>query len=116
MGIARTMQLIAGPRGSGKTAEAIKLANEHGAYLAVRNKKFAREVYHREGYPDLDRFPITHEALQRGTLRGSNVKKVVIDDLDAFLASVIPGLRIQGMTVTVGEHAEVKQLEEIHGQ
>jgi len=93
------MKLISGPRGSGKTTKAIELANEEGAYFVVRSKKRADTVYHSEEYPDLDRFPITYYKLMnhRG---GQQVRKVVIDDIDDFVAWVVKEFGVVAGTIT----------------
>lgn len=94
------IEVIAGPRQSGKTTEAIKLANEQGAYLAVHNRKRATQVYHADGYPDLDRFPITYRELCNSEPMPRNMK-VVIDDLDMFLRSeVYPNITGVSTTAT----------------
>jgi len=76
--------VIIGPRQSGKTTDAIKCANENDAYLVVDSKQRARNLYHSDNHPDLDKFPITYDELNT-TSRGK-VDSVVIDDLMMLLA------------------------------
>lgn len=108
------MKLLVGPRQSGKTTEAIKLANENDAYLAVRSQEMATNVYHSESYPDLERFPITYDELLEGMAR-SRVRTVVIDDLEAFVAQLLPGIELAAASMTVGETIELEKLTEING-
>lgn len=94
------MKVITGDRQSGKTTEAIKLANKHDGYLVVHSKNRASQVYHSDDYPDLDQFPITYHELEK--MRGSHPNCIVIDDLDMFLHSQI-GLPIEAVTMTSSE-------------
>lgn len=95
------IKVITGPRQSGKTTEAIKLANEQGAYLAVHTKNRATQVYHSDTYPDLDRFPITYRELCNSEPKPID-RKVVIDDLDMFLRSEICP-HITGIAIAAAE-------------
>lgn len=94
------MKVVTGARQTGKTTEAIELANEHDAYLVVHTKDRATQVYHGENYPDLDRFPITYQELRNGH-RG-RPQRVVIDDLDMFLRSQFD-VPVEGVTMTASE-------------
>ena len=71
------MELVTGARASGKTTKLVELANQHSAYIAVRNKKTATELHH-----EVERFPITHEEL----LTYQSHVPVVVDDIDHFLS------------------------------
>lgn len=94
------MKVVTGPRQSGKTTEAIRLANEADAHLAVHTHERAEQVYHDEDYPDLERFPITYRELRKGH-RGTN-RRVVIDDLEMLLSSTFE-LPIEAFTMTADE-------------
>ena len=96
------MNIITGPRASGKTTKAIELANEKGAYLAVRTKHIANHIYYSDEYPDLDRFPITHHELIGNGADGSFVRNVVIDDVDHFIRVASRGMHIEGLVI--GHH------------
>lgn len=86
------LRAISGPRYSGKTIEAIKLANKQGCYLVVRSPQEATRVFHQHRrdpvYPKVDRFPITYRELleSRG---GPYIIGYVIDDIGAFLREVV---------------------------
>lgn len=94
------MKVVAGPRQSGKTTAAIRLANRADAYLVVHSQDRARQVYHEEDYPDLDRFPVTFRELRDGH-RGQP-QRVVIDDLGMLLPSVLD-VPIEAVTMTPDE-------------
>lgn len=96
------MKIISGPRASGKTTEAIKLANEEGAYLVVSTRERARAI-NNEKYPDPERFQITYDELlnHRG---GQHVRKVVIDNMEDFVQRVVRQFAVAGGTIT---HTEI---------
>lgn len=91
------MKVVTGPRQSGKTTEAIRLANEHDAYLVVHTRERARQVYHGENYPELDRFPLTYQELKSGHL--GQPRRVVIDDLGMLLGSTFD-VPVEAVTAT----------------
>lgn len=104
------MNVITGPRGSGKTTEAIKLANEEGAYLAVHTQDRATHLYHSDNHPDIDRFPITYRELYEKKAVRPDLT-VVIDDLDIFLRSeVYPN--ITGVAMTADETSALEAREQ----
>jgi len=88
-------RVITGP---GKTSEAVKLANDHDAYLAVRNRKHARNVYHSDDYPDPIYFPLTHGELAAGEFSLKFNRKVVIDDLNHYIMATT-GAHLVGLTI-----------------
>jgi hypothetical protein len=88
------MKVIIGKRQTGRTSQAIRIANRTGAYLAVRNHRAATEVGART-----NRFPLTHHELSRECLRGSYIRNIVIDDLEEFLLQVLPGLTIEAVVL-----------------
>lgn len=93
------MKVITGERASGKTIEAIELANEKDAYLVVRNRERAREIA-----DECDNFPITYDELNRGShTKGRFRNEIVIDNVDHFLETVLPKCNIEGVTMTVEE-------------
>lgn len=91
------MKLILKPIQGGKTTEAVKLANETGAYLVVANMHMAAHVAHSF---DLDRYPVTFAELIEKQLKGSWVRNVVIDNLDECLKWYLGSLKIEGVTLT----------------
>lgn len=102
------MKVITGPRQSGKTHQSIKLANETDAYLVVRNQKRARQVYHHDQYPDVDRFPITYDELMNNKYSTSGVQAVVIDNVDEFIQSQL-SVPIAGVTLTTEEYTKLEE-------
>ena len=100
------MKVITGSRGSGKTTEAIRLANEHDAYLAVHSEARARNIYHNECYPELDRFPITYEKIRFGLF--GHPRRVVIDDLDMLLQSEF-NVPVEAVTMTSSKTTTLDQ-------
>lgn len=101
------MKVIAGPRASGKTTEAIKLANEEDAYLAVRTKKQANDIYRSDTYPDLKWYPVTYRELEE--MEGSINKRVVIDNMEAFVKRQLRHLDVVGATTTAQEILEGRE-------
>ena len=88
------MEVIYLKKGQGKTRAAIQIANETGAYLVVQNAHIAQILSR-----FTKRFPITYHALATAGVRGSFVKKIVIDDTDRFLEYVTRGLEIEAITI-----------------
>lgn len=99
------MVVIAGHRQSGKTTEAIKLANERDAYLVVHTKDRATHLYHSDKHPDLDKFPISYEEL-RDRQVGKHRLRVVIDDLDMFLSWMVD-VPVEGVAMTAAETVDL---------
>jgi hypothetical protein len=93
----------------GKTTKAVDIANETGAYLIVRNRTRAQELGKLT-----DRFPITFDELIRNKMRGSYVRKVVIDDFDTLLAGILadllPGIEVEAITFTESPDKIVEKL------
>lgn len=94
------MKVITGPRQSGKTTEAIELANENDAYLVVGNQRIAHNIYHSDKHPDCDRFPMTFHELYNHS--GKHNLEVVIDEIDVFL-KYYSNLPVVGITATTTE-------------
>ena len=92
------MKILRKGRRTGKTTEAIKVANETGAYLVVHSKEEAKRVS-----DDTDRFPITYSELLKGKMEGSFVRNIVIDNLEVFLQRALPGVKIELITTTCEE-------------
>lgn len=101
------MKVITGDRQSGKTTEAIKLANEEDAYLAVHTRARARQVYHSDQYPDLDRFPITYSEI-RSLRKAGYHTEIVIDDLDLYLKSEVEH-PVVGVSMTASETIQLEE-------
>ena len=90
------MRTIVLPQGKGKTRNAIKIANEAGAYLLVKNKEEVMRIK-----KDCDRTPITFDAFLNSNMPGAVLQKVVIDDANAFISYLFKqyGIIVEGMTV-----------------
>lgn len=84
-------------RRMGKTTNAVNLANSTGAYLVVANSAIAKQIA-KEHKPD--RYPITIHELLSDKMRGSNIKNIVIDNLDLMLPVIFPGLKVEAITLT----------------
>lgn len=100
------MKVITGPRQSGRTTEAIRLANEHDANLVVHSKQHATRIYHSDTYPDLEKFPITYQELESN--HRARQQRVVIDDLDMFLRHQFD-VPIEAVTMTTSETIDCSQ-------
>ena len=85
----------------GKTTEAIRLANETGAYLVVRSRDEALRVSKLN--PSPNRFPVTFQEILEQRMRGSFVRNIVIDNVDLFIQRIVGDLLIEGITISA-EH------------
>lgn len=91
-------RLIIRPRGGGKTTEAIRIANETGAYLVVATQKEAARVAHL-----CVRFPVTFdELLNRNSTHAGFVRNIVIDNAEMLIDRIAAerGLGVDAITVT----------------
>ena len=105
------MKLIFKSMGEGKTYDAIKLANETDAYLAVATRADVRRVT-REYPIKPNRFPLTYAELM--SVKGQGIypeaRAVVIDDVERLLQELLPYFAIKGVTMNKpngGTNAEV---------
>lgn len=94
-------QFYFGP-GSGKTTEAIKLANETGAYLICINEEEKRRI--RE---QCKRNPVSFAEFNSYGMKGSFVRNIVIDNFDVWLEleldkimRAFADLKVDGITYT----------------
>lgn len=74
--------------------EAIKLANETGAYLIVHSHDEAVRLA-----PLCNRFPVTFDEFLDNRMRGSHVRNIVIDQADMLIQRIASGLTIEGITL-----------------
>lgn len=89
------MKIMHGPRGSGKTTEAIEKANEIDGVVVVVSNQHKHVIMDR-----CDNEPLTHHDILRGKHQGLN-KPIVIDELDAFIHSIIgPSMPVEAATLT----------------
>lgn len=95
------IKLIAQPVRHGKTMDAIRIAAETGAYLIVIDQREAKRVAELAQVMGLNiRYPVTFDEFERHRMRGSHVRKVVIDNADEFLRRMFGGLTIEAATWT----------------
>jgi hypothetical protein len=80
-------------RAIGRTTDMVKLANETGAYLVVRDRNAAMRLQ-----DVCERFPVTYSELMQDRMRGSMVRNIVIDDADALLKYILSPLTIEGIS------------------
>lgn len=90
------MKIINKVRGAGKTTEAIKVANETGAYLVVHSDGEAKRIA-----DNCNRFPITYQELVNPSGRNYG-SKVVIDNINIFLSWLIRD-KVIAFTITSEE-------------
>ena len=95
------MKIIGTERGKGKTTEAVKIANDTGAYLVVHNQDEVTRLSTK-----CNRFPITYDELLDGHMKGSFVRNIVIDNIEMFIQRICPGLTIEAITITTTPQKE----------
>ena len=104
------MKDIAGNRGSGKTTQALKLAQKTGAILLVGNAGYVRDLAKHLGIEDVAILPYfrrdedVHEG-EENLAKSFGHHKYVIDDIDAFARHILhnfvdPRGNIVGFTFT----------------
>lgn len=87
------MTIIVGSRGSGKTSELIKISNQTGHPILVKDhkrKKYVEQVAIKIGYPILP--PIVWGVVPDGRYYGSNIAKVLVDDADELIEMYVQDL------------------------
>lgn len=90
------MKLINRSRHSEKTKDAVRIANETGAYLIVRDSYAALEISN-----FTNRFPVTYaEFFDSNRMKASRVRNIVIDDIDCLIEYMTRGLKIEAMTAS----------------
>ena len=100
------MKAIQLSRQKGKTTEAIKIANETGAYLICLDHDEARRI--RE---ECNRNPVSFSELNTHGMKGSFVRNVVVDNFDVYferrltealrdVLAPLDGLRVEAITFT----------------
>lgn len=103
------MNTIAGPRGSGKTTELIRLCAEENAkgtvtYIVVAGR--GRATYVADMARDMGAeipFPLTFDEITRPAV-GSFMKQVLVDNADDFVRTIARngiGVHVAGMTFTL---------------
>ncbi len=95
------MKLIAKPRGTGKTTELVKLCQEKGGYLVVRDRKTAHTIFRKAYDQDIHiPMPISYDDFLERRYHGVNCSPLWIDDVDALLNYIAKGADIGGITFT----------------
>lgn len=98
------MKVIIGTRNSGKTHEAIALANKRNAHLVVNTEKMKRIVI--DQMPDVKHRVFSYHDIKRGRLEGIHPNRIVIDDLEWFIQSMIGSLEVAGVTMNQDEKVQ----------
>lgn len=91
------MKIFVRMRNEGKTKNAIEIAKESGAYLAVSSEMEARRIIAYN--PDLKGKVISFHKLLENGLRGISDARVVIDNADDFIRLVCSGVGIEAVTM-----------------
>ncbi|AGF91228.1 hypothetical protein HAPG_00042 [Halorubrum phage GNf2] len=99
------MEVISGPRGSGKTTELIRVANENNARLVCHTKERCKQVVESDMYPELDKRPISYNDVINGKIRGTQ-DSIVIDDMEFFINHFV-STEINGFAITADETTEL---------
>lgn len=92
------MEVVYRGRRLGKSTEMVKLALAHDAYIVVPDRHQAHFL--REQYPNI-KMPITWQELMQSNLQGMHpsARKVVIDNLDECLQSMVRPVKIMGVSL-----------------
>ncbi len=93
------------PRQSGKSTDLIKISAVTGYYIVTANRERAKalfELAQKLGYNIPNPFTV-EEYLRSGKLKGSFIKKILIDDADAVLQAVFDTVCIKVITMTYDE-------------
>lgn len=88
------MKVIRAARCSGKTTQAIRVANETDSCLVVCNKREVERLA-----PQCKLRPITFDEFLNYRLRGFCIKKFVIDQVDFLLQHIALGATIEAVTL-----------------
>lgn len=101
------MQILLGPRKSGKTTELIKLAEKHDLYIVTPTRLMAHNLKDQAkdlGY--LIHMPITWDDFIQKKYYGTNINGFLIDQIDLCLMqqSIVP---IKAITATYSEKREI---------
>jgi len=93
------MRIINTARGMGKTTKAVEHAIKNDLYLIVADRKRAQELFCKYSDKGL-RMPVTFEEFLRTKMRGSFIKKIIIDDADSFVERVCEDCFVEMITLT----------------
>jgi len=95
------MKIKLGGRGSGKTTEMIKLAHETDSLIICHNEAAARYAKGLAKSLEIDIIPpISLTKILHGSMKGSSVRKVIIDNAELCLKSLFVGVEIKGISMT----------------
>lgn len=98
------MQILQGPRASGKTTDLIKASALTGAVIVTSSKRMVEEIRRMADRLDLSiPMPLLYKDVLRSShkMDGRRDIKILIDDLDIFLQDLTsPNVRITGATLT----------------
>lgn len=101
------MNLVIGGRRAGKTTKLIKMAHHYDACILVINKAEAERVSVQAEEMDKPiRYPVTFSEFFSGRMRGSSVRKILIDNAEQFIEHACFGLDIEAISLTHGDGKE----------
>lgn len=108
--------LIAGPRGSGRTAALLQAAAEGFAYPVVSTPREAVEAVRLARKLGLDvPHPLTYSSLVRGDFRAGGMQGMVLDNVDVFLATLTRGTPVLAVTWQLGPDGPHQALRSASG-
>jgi len=89
------------PRGMGKSLDLIKIAEKSNSYIIVPTRNHAlnlMKLAEKHGHKIL--FPITFDEYMRYGMKGSYVKRILIDDADIILQMLFRDVAVDAITMT----------------
>lgn len=103
------MEIIIGPRQSGKTKALIEQshADNFKSWIVVPTQREAERVFSMaKDMEAIIPFPITIDEAMRGEI-GHGVKAVHIDNIDCIIRMLIRGKNIKSVSMTVGDYNSI---------
>ncbi len=95
--------LMIGEKGSGKTAELLKMSAKNKVYILTSNLQRVSSLANLADNMKLDiPFPISLPEAINGKLKGSYIEELYIDDVEGVLYELL-GVKIKAMTITTKE-------------
>lgn len=96
------MQIIAGPRGSGRTDALIRLAAKEFAYIIVKDHQEAAMIQRRARIMNVDiPFSLTYEEFISLKYNPSGIRAFMVDNVERLLEYIARGVIVSAITVPV---------------
>lgn len=96
------MKKIIRDRRSGKSTELIKLCAEQGGYIVCRNQRAVEFIAKLAENMKLNiPFPLTYSEASAHRYYAPGVKKIYVDDVDAFLQFLFSDVEVAGISMAV---------------